>query len=114
MDSVDLDLLALRSFCALMDERSVSRAAFQLGLKQPAMSRMLAKLRTDFGDALLVWAGGHMVPTPRALQLEGDIRQVIATMERISRPTGSSMPPRAAARSDWSQRDPWNTSSWRG
>jgi DNA-binding transcriptional LysR family regulator len=89
MDSADLDLLALWSFCALMDERSVSRAAFQLGLKQPAMSRMLAKLRTHFGDALLVWAGGHMVPTPRALQLEGDIRQVIATMERISRPTGS-------------------------
>src|SRR5882672_5618534 len=84
MDSADIDLFALRSFCVLMDERSVSRAAFRLGLKQPAMSRMLGRLRVYFGDSLLVWAGGHMVPTPRALQLEGEVRQVITTMERIS------------------------------
>jgi DNA-binding transcriptional LysR family regulator len=84
MDSADIDLFALRSFCVLMDERSVSRAAFRLGLKQPTMSRMLARLRVYFGDSLLVWAGGHMVPTPRALQLEGEVRQVITTMERIS------------------------------
>jgi DNA-binding transcriptional LysR family regulator len=92
MDSSDIDLIALRSFCVLMDERSVSHAAFRLGVKQPTMSRMLAKLRTYFGDSLLVWAGGHMVPTPRALLLEVDIRQVLATMERISSPAQSFDP----------------------
>jgi hypothetical protein len=44
----------------------------------------LGKLRRYFDDQLLVWAGGHMVPTPRALALETEIRQVLATMERLS------------------------------
>jgi DNA-binding transcriptional LysR family regulator len=86
MDNPDIDLFALRSFCVLMEERSVSRAAFRLGVKQPTMSRMLAKLRSYFGDSLLVWAGGHMVPTPRALFLEGEVRPILSTMTRISTP----------------------------
>jgi DNA-binding transcriptional LysR family regulator len=69
-----------------MDERSVSRAATRLGLKQPTVSRMLGKLRNYFRDPLMLWAGGHMVPTPRALQLEGDVLQLIAMMERIASP----------------------------
>src|ERR1700676_1010154 len=86
MNSTDIDLVALHAFCALMDEKSVSRAASRLGLKQPTMSRMLGKLRKYFGDPLLVWAGGHMVPTPRALQGEGDVRQLVAMVERIRSP----------------------------
>lgn len=84
MDKPDIDLFALRSFCVLLEERNVSRAGIRLGLKQPTMSRMLARLRTYFDDPLLVWSGGHMVPTPRALSLEDEIRQVLATMERLS------------------------------
>src|SRR6267154_2764022 len=84
MNKHDIDLLAVRSFCVLMDERSVSRAATRLGIKQPTMSRILAKLRAYFGDPLLLWSGGHMVPTPRALGLERELRQVLATMERLS------------------------------
>ena len=84
MDKADIDLIALRSFCVLMDERNVSRTAARLGVKQPKMSRILAKLRLYFDDPLLVWAGGHMVPTPRALTLEAEIAQVLATMERLS------------------------------
>ena len=84
MDTADIDLVALRSFCLLMDERSVSRAAARLYVKQPTMSRLLGKLRHYFDDQLLVWAGGHMVPTPRALALETEIRQVLATMERLA------------------------------
>lgn len=84
MDTSDIDLFALRSFCALMNERSVSRAAARLGVRQSSMSRQLAHLRVYFADPLLVWAGGTMVPTPRALALKGEIRQVVETMERLS------------------------------
>src|SRR5437016_4040323 len=84
MNKFDIDLLALRGFCVLMDERSVSRAASRLGVRQPTMSRLLARLRDYFADPLLVWAGGSMIPTPRALSLRGDIRQVLETMERLS------------------------------
>jgi|SRR5882757_133156 DNA-binding transcriptional LysR family regulator len=86
MDSTDIDLFALRSFCALIDERGVSRAASLLGVGQSRMSRQLAQLRTYFADPLLVWAGGSMVPTPRALALKDEIRQVVETMERLSSP----------------------------
>jgi DNA-binding transcriptional LysR family regulator len=92
MDRPDIDLLTLRSFCILMEERSVSRAAFKLGVKQPMMSRMLAKLRAYFEDSLLVWSGGHMVPTPRALVLDNEVRQILATMARISSPVQSFDP----------------------
>jgi len=84
MDNADIDLVALRSFCQLMNDRSVSRAAARLGVKQPTMSRVLAKLRFYFDDPLLIRAGGHMVPTPRAVRLEAEIAQVLATMERLS------------------------------
>src|SRR5467141_99303 len=86
MDSADIDLFSLRCFCVLLDERSVSRAAARLGLGQSRMSRQLAQLRAYFADPLLVWAGGTMVPTPRALALKDDLRQVIETMERLSSP----------------------------
>lgn len=93
MDNADIDLIALRSFCVLMGERSVSRAAARLGMKQPTMSRTLAKLRRYFDDPLLVWAGGHMVPTPRALALEAEIGQVLATMKRLAAPSAPAFDP---------------------
>jgi DNA-binding transcriptional LysR family regulator len=92
MDNADFDLAALRSFCVLLQERSVSRAAARLGMGQPKMSRILAKLRLYFDDPLLLWAGGHMVPTPRALALEPEIAQVLATMERLSSSSSSFDP----------------------
>lgn len=82
----DIDLFALRSFCFLLEERSVSRAAARLGIRQSAMSRQLARLRTYFADPLLIWAGGSMVPTPRALGLAQDIRHTVQTLERLATP----------------------------
>src|SRR5579863_2529373 len=93
MNNADIDLIALRGFCVLMAERSVSRAAVRLGVKQPTMSRMLAKLRRYFNDPLLVWAGGHMVPTPRALALEAEIGQVLAAMKRLAAPSATAFDP---------------------
>jgi DNA-binding transcriptional LysR family regulator len=86
MDRSDIDLLALEGFCVLMDERSVSRAASRLGIKQPTMSRLLARLRRYFADPLLVWAGGSMIPTPRALSLRDEVLHVLETMKRLSSP----------------------------
>jgi DNA-binding transcriptional LysR family regulator len=84
MNTNDVDLFALRSFCVLMDERSVSRAASRLGVGQSRMSRQLAQLRAYFADPLLVWAGGTMIPTPRALGLKDELHRVVETLERLS------------------------------
>jgi len=45
MDLAGVDLNLLVAFDALMDERSVTRAASRLSLSQPGMSNALARLR---------------------------------------------------------------------
>jgi DNA-binding transcriptional LysR family regulator len=60
----DLNLLPIA--VALYDELSVSRAARQLGMSQPAVSKALGRLRETFDDPLFVRGPSGMVPTPRA------------------------------------------------
>ena len=64
-----LDLNLLVAFEVLMSTRSVSRSAEQLHLGQSAMSAALSRLRTFFGDDLLVAHGKRMHPTPFAESL---------------------------------------------
>ena len=51
---------------ALYDELSVSRAARELGMSQPAVSKALRRLRDTFDDDLFVRGPSGIVPTPRA------------------------------------------------
>jgi DNA-binding transcriptional LysR family regulator len=67
LQSMDLNLLV--GFEALLIERSVSGAGRRMGLSQPAMSNVLARLRMTFGDPLFRREGQRMVPTTRARQL---------------------------------------------
>lgn len=78
---IDLNLLV--AFDALMAERHVTRAALRCGLSQPAMSSTLRRLRTLFGDELLVRSTAGMEPTPRARNLAGPVRQVLQEITRI-------------------------------
>jgi DNA-binding transcriptional LysR family regulator len=64
-----LDLNLLPVLRALVSHRGVTRAAAQLGVSQPQLSRSLAKLRAQCGDPLLVRSGGGMEPTELALRL---------------------------------------------
>ncbi|GGB56614.1 LysR family transcriptional regulator [Blastomonas aquatica] len=77
-----LDLNLLVAFSVLMETRSVSRAAEQLHLSQPAMSAALGRLRDYFGDDLLVLQGKRMFPTAYAETLvpmvQDTLRQVDA------------------------------------
>ena len=64
---VDLNLLPALE--ALIRRRNVTRAAADVGLSQPAMSRALARLRALVGDPILVKAPGGLAPTARAAAL---------------------------------------------
>jgi DNA-binding transcriptional LysR family regulator len=75
---VDLNLLVV--FDAMVEHRSVTRAAEALGLSQPATSAAVARLRTLFEDPLFVKTGPFMRPTPRALELATPIRRVMGTL----------------------------------
>jgi DNA-binding transcriptional LysR family regulator len=73
--SVDLNLI--RALCALLEERHVSHAADRCNVTQPAMSRMLDRLRETFQDELLVRSGRRYERTPRAEQLLAEMRDVL-------------------------------------
>ncbi|PCE29908.1 LysR family transcriptional regulator [Burkholderia ubonensis] len=75
------DLNLLIALDALLEEGSVAGAARRMNLSPPAMSRTLARIRETIGDPVFVQAGRRMVPTPRALELRGIVRE---TVERAS------------------------------
>ncbi|MBI5909959.1 MAG: LysR family transcriptional regulator [Betaproteobacteria bacterium] len=86
MDIRNVDLNLLVALDALLAERSVSRAAARLHLSQPATSALLARLRELFGDPLLLRSARGMLPTPRALELLGPVKQVLDEIDAIVRP----------------------------
>jgi len=85
-DIKSLDLNLLRALDALLDERSVTRAAARLSLTQPAVSGMLTRLRDAFDDPLFVRAPHGMVPTLRAQALAAPIKQVLADIDTLLQP----------------------------
>jgi DNA-binding transcriptional LysR family regulator len=84
MSRPDLNLLV--ALDVLLAEGSVARAAKRLRLSPSAMSRTLARLRETTGDPLLVRAGRGLVPTPRALELRGQVGQIVEAAEAALRP----------------------------
>lgn len=80
MNLQTLDLNLLKVFEALAEEHSVTRAGERLGLTQSSVSNALRRLRAVFADDLFVRTPAGMVPTPRAMRLEGPIRQSLAEL----------------------------------
>lgn len=81
--SVDLNLLV--PMLALLEERSVTRAAVRVGLSQPAMSHALGRMRKLLNDELLIRQGGSMVLTPRGVELLTPVRRVLDEAARVVR-----------------------------
>ena len=82
-----LDLNLLRVFDEVMAECSLTRAARNLSLTQPAVSNALRRLRDTLGDDLVVREGQGMVPTPRALALWPIVREALRQLRASLRPS---------------------------
>lgn len=80
MNPERLDLNLLEIFHQLLQERSVSRVAQQLGVSQPAVSNSLARLRKALGDELFVRTARGMEPTPYAQQLGESVGQALGAI----------------------------------
>lgn len=80
------DLRLLAHLDVLLDLQNVSQAADKMGVSQPAMSRVLARLRDQMQDALLVRNGSHMVLTPRAEELREPLRRWLAEADLLLQP----------------------------
>ena len=83
-----LDLNLLRVFDEVMVERSLTRAARNLSLTQPAVSNALRRLRETLGDDLVVRSGQGMAPTPRALALWPTVREALRQLQASLAPGG--------------------------
>ena len=79
----DLNLLA--ALAVLLEERSISRAAARHHLSQPAMSRVLQRLRETFGDELLIRTAGGYELTARARRLQQDLQSILPELDRMLR-----------------------------
>lgn len=90
MPPPDLNLLV--TLDVLLAEGNVTRAAARLRLSPSAMSRALARLRQVTGDPLLVRAGRDLVPTPRALELRGQVGPLLQQAEGVLRPAAALDP----------------------
>jgi len=78
-----LDIQLLLAFDALMADPHVTRAARAIGVSQPAMSHILARLRELFGDPLLVRTTHGMAPTKRALELIEPVHNALRQIRKV-------------------------------
>jgi DNA-binding transcriptional LysR family regulator len=86
MDEIDLsaiDLNLLVALAALVETRSVTRAARRLRVTQSTMSHTLARLRVLLGDPVLVRAGRGMELTPRAQAVASPLGRTLAEITRL-------------------------------
>ena len=81
-----LDLNLLRVFDEVMTERSLTRAARNLSLTQPAVSNALRRLRETLGDELVQRSGQGVAPTPRAAAIWPAVREALQQLQESLSP----------------------------
>src|SRR6185437_11398611 len=72
-----LDLRDLRVLDTLIREGSITRTAQVLETTQPAISKLLRRLRVRFADPLVVRRGSGVQPTARAMEMAAQIRALL-------------------------------------
>ena len=77
---LNADLHSLITFLVVYQEGGVTRASERLGVKQPAISNTIAKLRKRFGDELFLGRRAW-IPTERADQLATTLGPVFNTLQ---------------------------------
>lgn len=78
---MDLDLRKLRYFAAVAEHRHFGRAAEQLFIAQPVLSRQVRALEQELGCSLLVRTTRSVQLTPAGEQLLEEARAIFATVD---------------------------------
>ena len=79
----ELSLRELRVLDALLHQRSITRTAQSMETSQPAISKVLRRLRAQFSDPLFVRNGQAMQPTARALDIADRLRVLLAAADGL-------------------------------
>jgi DNA-binding transcriptional LysR family regulator len=78
-----MDTRQLRAFVAVVERKSFSRAAEQLGLTQPAVSLQIRSLEKRFGRQLLDRSGRRVEPTEAGRRLYRRAQRLLALEEQL-------------------------------
>jgi DNA-binding transcriptional LysR family regulator len=78
--TLDLNLLVV--FVTLWETQSVTRASERLALSQSAVSHALRRLRERMGDELFVLGRTGLLPTTRAGELIGPVREALGKIDQ--------------------------------
>jgi len=80
---MDLDLRSVRYFVTVADALHFGRAAAQLYISQPALSKQIRKLEEQLGAPLLVRDSRHVLLTPRGQRFLEEARQLLTIAQRM-------------------------------
>lgn len=80
---MSLSLRQLQAFNSVASLGSVTGAAAQLDISQPAVSRLLSSFGNSVGFTLFTRHQGRLEPTPEARYLLTEVRQVLEGLQRL-------------------------------
>lgn len=78
-----MDTRQLAAFCAVVERRSFSQAADQLGVTQPAVSLQIRSLEQRLGQQLLDRSGRRVEPTEAGLRLYRGAQRLLALEQQV-------------------------------
>jgi DNA-binding transcriptional LysR family regulator len=78
-----MDTKQLAAFCAVVERRSFSQAADQLGVTQPAVSLQIRSLEQRIGQQLLDRSGRRVEPTEAGLRLYRSAQRLLALEQQM-------------------------------
>ena len=78
-----MDTRQLQAFCAVVEKKSFSQAAEQLGVTQPAVSLQVRALEQRLGQSLLDRSGRRVEPTEAGRRLYRSAQRMLALEEQL-------------------------------
>jgi LysR family nitrogen assimilation transcriptional regulator len=78
-----MDLRRVRTFVAIAEQGTVSKAALKLHISQPGLSRQIHELEQELGLRLFDRVGRGLVLTPEGAQLLGSCRQLLGQASAV-------------------------------
>jgi DNA-binding transcriptional LysR family regulator len=78
-----MDTKQLAAFCAVVERRSFSQAADQLGVTQPAVSLQIRSLEQRVGQRLLDRSGRRVEPTEAGMRLYRSAQRLLALEQQM-------------------------------
>ena len=77
-----MDIRTMRSFIAIVQTGSITHAAEELHISQPALSRQVIELERELSCSLLDRGGRSATPTPEGRLLYNRARELVDLLEK--------------------------------